>query len=559
MRRAWRHSTVRSKILMTVFAGAILPLTIVGFWIARTAERSGLELLRSRSNEILDVVASQVEENWRHRESDLRLIVENEDVNRLLRTTPAAVLRDSAARVFLRASLERPDHPEYVLYRDGSGVSQWSAFSDAAGIVRIQRAAPMSGIAPASAGLVIILAAFDTRTGNRIGSLEARLRFASLLQRTPDLPGGAVLGAKDRRSGEPILHTDLDSSTMSAQQFTYGAEEWLSTSRALARPPIDLTLSARVAPYTAPFLRNARRGLLALVLVSLCVILAVTVATRRITRSLEAVATAARAVARGDLQRQLDVADDDEVGQLAQDFNTMTQSLRTTLRELAQREALAAIGEFASSLAHEVRNPLTSVRLDLQLLDERLTGHPNARPLVARALKDIDRLVRTVNGVLRMARSGQILREEMDIRLAIEAAIDLAAVEFAQHGALLEPPMFGERPLFVNGDTAALTQLFLNALINAAQALPSGGRAGVRVASSEGEVQVIVWDNGPGIPLQHQARIFEPFYTTKKQGTGLGLPISQRIAAAHGGRIELVTATEGGAVFSCWLPSSVSW
>jgi len=300
------------------------------------------------------------------------------------------------------------------------------------------------------------------------------------------------------------------------------------------------------------------------------------------TRSLGSLASAADAVARGELEHALQSPGDDEIGRVAAAFNLMTANLRRTLRQLADRQALAAVGEFAASLSHEIRNALTSIRLDMQVAGEHLPLDPDVREPHARALQEIGRLEETVTGALRLARSGKTERKTLDLTGPLEAAVHSARPEFARHGAELAA-RFGAHPIIVTADPASLEQLFLNLLLNAAQALAPGQRAFVDVdrgsggseppdrrvnagdsgqeaggPGNEGEdpgtVIVSIRDEGPGIPKGIRDRAFEPFYSTRAEGTGLGLPIARRIVQAHGGRIDIESEPGGGCTVVVTLP-----
>jgi signal transduction histidine kinase len=269
-----------------------------------------------------------------------------------------------------------------------------------------------------------------------------------------------------------------------------------------------------------------------------------TLLTRWMAAPLEALAKTAESVARGDLEQRVGEAGPDEIRRVGRAFDAMTESLRETLRKLSQQEAAAAVGEFAATLAHEVRNPLTAVRLDLERARER-SEDPTAAQLVGRALAEIDRLDSTVSGSLKIARSGNFSLEPTDLRETLEAATHAALPAFQANGATLEE--LGDLPeIWIRGDTGALEHLFLNLLRNAAEALEEGGRAWIEVEQTRSQAQVSVVDDGPGIRPDQLETVFEPFYSTKEEGTGLGLPISQRIARAHGGELTLESRPEGG-------------
>jgi two-component system sensor histidine kinase AtoS len=276
--------------------------------------------------------------------------------------------------------------------------------------------------------------------------------------------------------------------------------------------------------------------------------------TRRVTRSLEQLADAAEAVARGDLERRVEPTTHDEVGRLAAAFNAMTESLRRTLGELSERQAVAAVGEFAAALAHEVRNPLSAIRLNLQHLQEQLANEPGPQNRIGQVLRDVERLDRTVAGALRVARTGRMSVSLIAIHAPLAAAARAAAPEFATRQVVMEAIDAPEAAVEVRGNSAALEQLFLNLLLNAAQASPPGSRVTTEL-HLEGESVVIgIADSGPGFPPEVAARAFEAFFTTRPEGTGLGLTVARRIAAAHGGSLAITSSATGGAVVIVTLP-----
>ena len=315
----------------------------------------------------------------------------------------------------------------------------------------------------------------------------------------------------------------------------------------LLRPRHDAAL------VEAPFENAERTGLIVIVAVTLTTLGIATLLTRRITYSLEELAAATHAVAAGDLDRRVSERSASEAGQVGRAFNAMTQSLRDTLRQLSQREALVAVGEFAASLAHEIRNPLTSIRIDLQRVEEVLPGASPLRVHLGRALREVERLDQTVSGALRIARSGSIALNFVDLNVPLQRAIEVATPAFDRCGARLSQIGIGVGPLPVRGDDAALEQLFLNILLNAAQALGVDGKAGVTVVTEQGSVQVDIWDSGVGMAADQLEKVFDPFFSTKRDGTGLGLSVVRQIVNAHGGFISIDSAVDAGTTVSVKL------
>jgi signal transduction histidine kinase len=393
---------------------------------------------------------------------------------------------------------------ELIVVRDPSAEERWTLAAEA-GLRR--ELVPMPG-------LPVELAIYDTGSGEELGTLDVRVRMSSLLASGAgwERVGGSVLAIFDRSSGASLLPLTIDPGLFRDDRFVWGNEPWLAVRHVLYEPAVELVLAAPLSPFTEPFQQAARRNLLILAAVAVGGFTLAALLTRRTTRGLERLADAAEAVSQG---------------------------------ELSQREALAAVGEFASSLAHEVRNPLSAIRVDLQRVEEELPAS-QSRDLLARALGEVERLDRSVTGALRVARSGSVAHERLDLRRPLEAALHAAAPEFTVRGASLEVPPLGSEPVWVSGDAAALEQLYLNLLLNAAQALDPGGAAGVTLEVDGERAATSVWDRGRGMAPADLKRAFEPFFSTKPAGTGLGLAIAQRIALAHRGELTVEsTAFEG--------------
>jgi two-component system sensor histidine kinase AtoS len=305
--------------------------------------------------------------------------------------------------------------------------------------------------------------------------------------------------------------------------------------------------------FVQPVETAARRGSWIFFLIAFTGVVATALLTVTYTRSIHDIATAADAISLGDLSRRLEPRGPDEIVRVATAFNSMTAGLSQTLEELSRRDALSAVGRFASELAHEVRNPLTSMRIDLQLLSERIEGEPGVRDIAIDLLRTVERLDRTVSGALEIARSGRFELTPVQLADPLRSAIREAMPRFAEKGAPLR--FAGVVDVTVLGDADSLHRLFLNILTNAAEALSGDGDSAlVTMAVVGAEVRVSIVDTGPGLPPQVVSRAFDPFFTTKPQGTGLGLAIARRIADAHRGVLEMASPPGGGTEIVLTLP-----
>jgi nitrogen fixation/metabolism regulation signal transduction histidine kinase len=232
----------------------------------------------------------------------------------------------------------------------------------------------------------------------------------------------------------------------------------------------------------------------------------------------------------------------------------VTDELRTKAR-LIHSERLAAIGRMAAHVTHEVRNPLSSIGLNVELLEEETAGSgPEVQSLLRAVHREVDRLTAVTEEYLRLARLPDPRLEPGDLGEAAGEVAEFMRAELEQAGVWLELDVARSLPA-VAFDEAQLRQALLNLLRNAREALAEkGGCVRVSVAAEDGEVCLRVTDDGPGIPPAVQARIFDPFFTTKEHGTGLGLALTQQIVAAHGGRIRVLGGPGRGTTFELAFP-----
>ncbi len=241
--------------------------------------------------------------------------------------------------------------------------------------------------------------------------------------------------------------------------------------------------------------------------------------------------------------------DDGEVLIVAED---VTEALRTKDR-LIQTERLAAIGRMAAHVTHEVRNPLSSISLNVEMLEDELDpGDTEARALMKAIHREVDRLTAITEEYLRLARLPQPRLEPDDLGELLRSVERFVRREMEASGVALEVMVEEELPA-VAFDEAQIRQALLNLLRNAREAM-DGGTVRVVARAEEGGVRIDVLDEGPGISEEVRMRIFDLFFSTKERGSGLGLPLTKQIIAAHGGTIRCASPPEGGTRFEVWLP-----
>jgi signal transduction histidine kinase len=290
--------------------------------------------------------------------------------------------------------------------------------------------------------------------------------------------------------------------------------------------------------------------------------------SRRITKPLHELTIAANAIAAGNTSYRVPIARDDQLGALAAAFNTMaaqvedsrqrlealveerTKKLRAAEESLVRREKLALVGQLASSVGHEIRNPLGVMSNALFYLDAIL---PDATPEVREYLTILRNQVQVsakiVNDLLDLSRSTPPRRERVEVRTLVGPRVQ----RFNVNGTVVEADIPSDLPL-MDVDPVHAGQVMDNLMTNAVQAVDGKGIVRIKARQSNGFVTLEVSDTGPGVPPEHAARIFEPLFTTKARGIGLGLALSKTLAQANGGDLTLISREGESAVFAFTVP-----
>lgn len=299
--------------------------------------------------------------------------------------------------------------------------------------------------------------------------------------------------------------------------------------------------------------RRAVGLLIGLGLVALAVGLTITIWSQRVLSPLTRLSARVAAVARGDLSARAEPHAADEIGRVAIEFERMVDALATRDAQLRQSERLAAVGRLAAHVTHEVRNPLNSIRLNVELLEEDVAdAAPEARRTLTAILREVDRLTEITDQYLRLVRLPEPKRVPTDFGELVRDVVAFLAPEMARANVQVALALEPVPPIML--DDGQLRQALLNLCRNAREAMHEGGHLRIALSSDAGGVALTLTDDGSGIPESEREKIFDLFYTTKQHGTGLGLPLTQQILAAHGGRVRCYGAEGGGTTFELWLP-----
>jgi signal transduction histidine kinase len=266
-------------------------------------------------------------------------------------------------------------------------------------------------------------------------------------------------------------------------------------------------------------------------------------------------------VREGDLQVEVDFADrNDEIGDLGRDFNTMVRQLRESRAEIqhlhrtqmSRAEHLATLGELAAGLAHEIRNPLAGIAGVIEIVGRDLPEASPARAVFGDVKDEVQHINRIVTDLLEIARPKAPNKRFADLVSTVEHASLFAREQATHRNIQLEVHRRSIPP--VEHDPGQIHQVVLNLLLNAIQATPPGGSVNVEFDEDEESATVTVADSGCGIPSETLANIFRPFFTTKGEGTGLGLSLAKRIVEDHAGKIDVTSRVGQGSRFSIVLP-----
>lgn len=256
-----------------------------------------------------------------------------------------------------------------------------------------------------------------------------------------------------------------------------------------------------------------------------------------------------------EVTEQLKLAHDRLNGEVAR----LGDELKRKNAQLRRRDRLAALGEMAAGLAHEIRNPLGGMALYASMLEGELKTQPKAQSAATKISQAVRSLERLVSDILDFAQEDRLDRKAGPLGPILSRLDESLSPWAEQYGAVVEIQA-GAAAVEADCDPRRLGQVLLNLMMNGLQAAGAGGVVGLSakpLVSRDGTgngVRIEVWDNGPGIAAEALDRIFNPFYTTKDIGTGLGLAIVHRIVEAHGGTIIAANRAEGGARFVLTLP-----
>ncbi len=264
----------------------------------------------------------------------------------------------------------------------------------------------------------------------------------------------------------------------------------------------------------------------------------------------------AHEIEKGNYGIKLETRTNDEIGELTEAFNNMSQTLKSNTEELIKREKLAALGKMAAVLAHEIKTPLTSIKLNADIIAETLDLSEDDRENFEIMKTEINRLNNLVKDVLQFSRQMELSCSQINLKDLINDVHNQLCKKLGEKNITLINNTENIR-LYVDADR--LRQVFINMIDNSIEAISREGLIEInsQIHEEENFISIFAKDNGSGIAassIEPELKIFEPFFTTKASGTGLGLSISQKIIEQHNGEFNLVSSKKGETIFEIKLP-----
>ena len=314
--------------------------------------------------------------------------------------------------------------------------------------------------------------------------------------------------------------------------------------------------------------KEIRRTRLALILIGisgfLLGMIGATLLARRISRPVKKLVDGTVRISKGDFSHKIEINSQDELGNLARSFNAMSarlletrEQMEETHKKLIQAEKLASIGKLAATIAHEIRNPLTSVKLNIQkvLEDDRLEAMEKEHLAITQ--EGIGQIEKFVKELLNFTRVSGLQLARFPVSQILEESVKMMVDSFRQKRIAIERKVDEGLPeVLVDGDK--MRQVFLNVLRNAYEAVDQNGKIIISAAlAGNGQakkIRVRISDSGCGIPDKDWENIFEPFFTTKPSGFGLGLANARKIVEQHKGVIRVVKKRSAGTAFEILIP-----
>ncbi len=337
------------------------------------------------------------------------------------------------------------------------------------------------------------------------------------------------------------------------RQMTCDAPCYVAYRPIADRPGVLLAIVAERAESAAAVRAVARAILLGALASTAALVLVSQLVARRVTAPIDQLVRFSQEVGGGTSRRAKE--GDDDVGRLGRAFNTMLDRLDESKVLKVRNEKLALAGLFAARVAHDIRNPLASMKINAQMLESALKGDPRSGALVNATLHDISQIESVIRDLIELARPGDLRRVPADLNAVIRAVVRQLDARLT-HRRVLTTLILPDRLPPVLLDPERFAQVLVNVFVNAIDAMPNGGMLTVSTRSDRADCTIEVDDDGVGIDPNMVARVFDPFVSTKPEGVGLGLVNAKAVVEGHGGRIAISPRQPRGTRAKIVLPVS---
>ena len=542
---------LRYRLLLLFAALGIAPLLVMGAFDYVHSMRALDALLGAQTDLIATRAADELRSRADRVTSDLALLTENQETQTLLRVASSG---PSPGLLAALASADRYWDDAWAAVGAGYERAQLLDATERPLLTRSARdlTGALGGggvlrrrpIRENETGAVVGYIAYATKPDELLGIAALSTRFGSRgWTAIVDPARSEILRSAPPRFGAGALPFDVSRIAAGSGRvaFSVAGGRWIASYASLPDSSMSVVSTASVDEFAGPFVRLRLFDLALLIAVVTAVAIGFFLLLRRATRSLDVLTAAADRVGHGDLSPDLPPGGRDEVGRLSTAFATMTRRLRESLDQIEATRQVAILGRFAAELSHEIRNPLTSIKLNLQSLArdaEEGRIPPHSQRSLDLALREIRRLDEVVRGALRAGRTPSP-PVAFSVHGLIDECMSLLEAQAAQaHVRLvraLDAPTDG-----VTGDIDGLRGAIMNIAINAIEAMPAGGAVIVRTSNPDDEtIEIVIADEGAGVPHDVRDHAFQPFATSKPNGTGLGLSLALQSVQAQGGSIRL--------------------
>lgn len=556
----WPRASVVSKYMVALVLTAAVPLVAIGSLYDRYARELLDQITGERLSAQLAAAASRINAFFEVRVYQIETLSQYPPLPSFL--SPGGPAVESELGALLRIEADVPDLYGILFFAtDGglarvvpgqaaSGAPYWSDRAlrlDGVPVTTVGGTEMLGPVAPAdgqSGWLLMRQPLRDQRNGQAAGSIALHVRLSSVteLLGAPSLAG--VL--------QPVLRTpsgyfnDVGHPVAPRGQLVEGPEVLPGWRPCLFVEPDELL---------RPFL-EARYGMYGAVLLSALLILVLSVRlARRLRRRLDLLAQGAEAIAAGRLDHRIAAGGGDEIGTLSLAFDSMAAKLQHVIANTVRMERLAVLGEFATTVAHEVRNPLATMKTSVQAL-ARQERDGERLELLDDMQREIDRLARVMEDMLCFGRPRPPEAAPVPVRDLLRRLQTLIGPQAARQKVRLS--VQGDSDIIFLADADHLTQILVNLLINALQATAEGNLVAVRAFRGGERATLEVSDTGCGIPAEALPRVTDPFFTTKPQGSGLGLSICRQLAELNGGEISISSEVGSGTTVRVTLPTEAA-